>query len=102
MSDSPERTIGRTIGWAVKQLHNASRVRRAGWNGKGMWLALVKGSQWDLSSGMEPDLSNQGPQGEGGYAYRHPFIAMRAHDGALVPWMCSQADILATDWEVAS
>jgi hypothetical protein len=31
------------IGWAVKEMHNGNRVRRAGWNGKGMYLFLVPG-----------------------------------------------------------
>ena len=89
------------IGWAVKQMQNGDRVRRSGWNGKGMWLALVRGSQWDLSAGLEPKLSNQGAQLEGGYGYRGSFIAMRAADGMLVPWLCSQTDLLAADWEIA-
>ena len=89
------------IGWAVKQMQNGARVRREGWNGKGMWLALVTGAQWDLSPDLEPKLSNQGPQADAGYAYRGPFVAMRAADGMLVPWLCSQSDLLATDWELA-
>ena len=28
------------VGWALKQMRGGSRVQRAGWNGKGMWLAL--------------------------------------------------------------
>ena len=28
------------IGWAVKAMHNGQRVRRSGWNGKGMWIAI--------------------------------------------------------------
>ena len=32
------------IGWAVKQMWDGARVRRAGWNGKGMFLFLVPGS----------------------------------------------------------
>ena len=28
------------IGWAVKQLQDRKRVRRTGWNGKGMYLKL--------------------------------------------------------------
>jgi hypothetical protein len=28
------------IGWVVMQLQGGSRVRRAGWNGKGMYLEL--------------------------------------------------------------
>lgn len=91
-----------TMGWALKEMHDGKRVRRSGWNGKGMWLALVKGSQWDLAADLEPKLSNQSGQAEAGYAYRGAFIAMRAADGMLVPWLASQTDLLATDWELAA
>ena len=91
-----------SIGWAVKQMQIGERVRRSGWNGKGMWLVLVAAAQWDLSADLEPTVSNQGPLADGGYAYRGPFVAMRAADGMLVPWLCSQSDLLATDWELAA
>lgn len=90
-----------TIGWAVKQLHNGSRVRRVGWNGKGMWLALITGAQWDMPRDLDLKLSIQNQEAKGGYAYRGPFVAMRAADGMLVPWLCSQSDLLAADWEIA-
>ena len=70
------------IGWAVKQLWNAKRVRRAGWNGKGMWLAL-----------QIPDQNSK---------MTLPYVYMSTAQGALVPWLCSQADLLAIDWEIAS
>ncbi len=28
-----------------------------------------------------------------------PFVYMRTVTGDLVPWLCSQTDLLATDWE---
>lgn len=88
------------IGWAVKQLQDGSRVRRSGWNGKGMWLTLVRGSTWNLD--REVDLTLSRPGGlEDGYERRSDFVGMRAADGALVPWLCSQTDLLATDWEAA-
>ena len=90
------------IGWAVKEMRNGSRVRRSGWNGKGMWLSLVSGAQWDLSRSLEPTISNQGDMGDAGYAYRGQFVAMRAADGMLIPWLASQTDLLATDWEIAT
>lgn len=68
------------IGWAVKQLHIGSRVRRAGWNGKGMWLAL-----------QVPDENSK---------MTLPYIYMSTVDGNLVPWLASQTDILSVDWEV--
>ena len=67
------------IGWAIKEMHNGARVRRAGWNGKGMWLAL-----------QVPDPGSK---------MTLPYIYMSTVTGDLVPWLASQMDILAVDWE---
>lgn len=69
------------IGWAVDCLRSGERVRRAGWNGKGMWLAL-----------QVPDAHSK---------MTLPYIFMSTAQGDLVPWLASQTDILADDWEIA-
>lgn len=76
-----------TIGWAVKQMHNGERVRRSGWNGKGMFLFLV--NNWTYTDGRQDNYPNQ------------PFVAMKTADDKVVPWLCSQTDLLAVDWELA-
>jgi hypothetical protein len=77
-----------TIGWAVKQLQHGDQVRRAGWNGKGMALFLVKNwSDEGFADGQHPPTL--------------PFVAMRTVQGGIVPWLCSQTDLLAADWESA-
>lgn len=68
-----------TIGWAVKQLHHGLRVARSGWNGKNMYLEL-----------HVPDVNSK---------MTLPYVDMRTAQGDLVPWLCSQTDLLATDWE---
>lgn len=90
-----------SIGWAVKQLQDGQRVGRAGWNGKGMWLVLVRGSTWNLDRTDDLRLSKVGGLDDG-YEWRSDFVAMRAVGGGLVPWLCSQTDLLATDWERAT
>lgn len=78
------------IGWAVKQLWHGDRVRRAGWNGKGMYLFLVNRQCWFCEvSSAEAGLPNL------------PFIAMKTAMNEVVPWLCSQTDLLAADWETA-
>lgn len=84
------------IGWAVKQMHNGSLVRRAGWNGKGMCLFLVPGSRFIVN---RPPLLGIYP--EGTEVEYHPHVDMETAQGYVVPWLCSQADLLATDWEIA-
>lgn len=89
-----------TIGWAVKQLQDGKHVRRKGWNSKDVWLTLIKGLQWDMPREHDLTLSKAGGLKDG-YEWRSDFVAMRAVGGALVPWSCSQSDLLATDWEIA-
>lgn len=93
-------TTANDIGWAVAQLKQGSRVRRAGWNGKNMWLVMIFGSQWDLPPARDHDLSEPGGIIKDGYRYRSDWIAIRAAGGALVPWLASQADLLAIDYEM--
>lgn len=69
------------IGWAVKQMQNGSKVRRSGWNGKNMYLML-----------QVPDANSK---------MTLPYVFMFTATKDLVPWLCSQTDLLATDWEFA-
>ena len=75
------------IGWAVKELNDGNRVRRAGWNGKGMYLFLVL--NWTFTDGKNDNSPTC------------PFVALKTVDGGDIPWLASQADLLAVDWETA-
>jgi hypothetical protein len=86
------------IGWAVKELLDGRRVARQGWNGKGIWLVLIRGSVWNMDREFDLKLSESGGLPDG-YEWRSDFVAIRAVGGGLVPWICSQMDLLATDWE---
>lgn len=86
------------IGWAVKQLWYGEMVRRAGWNGKGMFLLMndcagYPETHYDVPTPAEVRrLENVGPAN---------WIGMKTADNKFVPWLCSQTDLLATDWEIA-
>ncbi len=70
------------FGWALSKLKSGNAVRRTGWNGKGMWVAL-----------QVPDEHSK---------MQLPYLYMKTADGKLVPWLASQTDILSTDWELAN
>lgn len=87
------------VGWAVREMRSGHRVRRAGWNGKGMWLAFVTGDSWELRKGSIPlDVFHSVARDTDKFA---PWIGMRTADRQFVPWLASQTDLLAEDWEVA-
>lgn len=113
-----------TFGEAIEAMKRGARVQRAGWNGKGMWLALTPRAEvawteasaparllhdeqqrdWHahpmnaeaLAGGMRP-LHTEQPS----VVVCDPHIDMRTAQGTLQPgWLASQADMLAEDWAV--
>ena len=80
---------------AVQNLKDGYKVARAGWNGKGMFIFLVKGSTFAVN---RPPLNQFYP--EGTLINYRPHVDMKTVDGDIVPWICSQSDMLANDWEI--
>lgn len=91
------RWNGNTFGDALRWLKEGKRVARTGWNGKGMFLFLVPGSQFTVN---RPPLNVIYPEGTV-IDYRS-HIDMKTADGSIVPWVCSQTDALAEDWQIVT
>lgn len=83
------------FGKAIEALKEGKRVARVGWNGKGMFLFLVPGSNFRVN--REPLLSIMG---EGAEVTYRPHIDMKDAEGKVVPWLASQTDMLAEDWVI--
>jgi Protein of unknown function (DUF2829) len=77
---SPKESLFYDFGWALMMMRSAKKVARKNWNGKGMWLRL-----------QYPDVNSKMSQ---------PYIYMKTADNHLVPWVASQTDLVACDWEV--
>ena len=90
-----DMSIKGTFGFerALAELKLGQKVAREGWNGKGMFLFLVPGSTFQVN---RPPLLGIYPEGtEINY---HAHIDIKAVDGRIIPWVCSQKDMLAEDW----
>lgn len=85
---------------ALLALKNGYRVRRAGWNGKGMWLTLSPGGMVSAEKFWAPNNREWAMKQLNKQAYVHPYITMKTADDQIVPWVASQTDILGEDWEV--
>jgi len=76
------------FGEALDVLKHGNSVQRSGWNGKGLWLTL-----------QTPDANSKMTLP---YIYiSYPTDAINT-PGARVPWLASQTDLLAEDWDVVS
>ena len=80
---------------ALELIKDGKKVSRTGWNGKGMFIFLVSGSQFKVD--RKPLL---GIYPEGTEIDYRPHVDMRTADNQIVPWFCTQSDMLADDWEV--
>lgn len=68
------------FGQAIAELKQGKKVCRIGWNGKGMHLEL-----------QEPDEHSK---------MTLPYIWMWTACKNRVPWLASQTDMLAEDWQI--
>lgn len=87
-------TDGMTFGLAVEAMKKGKTITRAGWNGKGMFLFVIQGSN---------DIAKLHGYGFGEMLNEPTFrdaIFMKTVDNQLVPWTASQTDILANDWSI--
>lgn len=83
------------FGFALEVLKNGGKVVRKGWNGKGMYVFKIgnemsRGDGWTYTNGKNDNL----PLRE--------FLAMKTADNEVVPWVASQTDLLAEDWDAVN
>ncbi len=64
---------------ALECLKYGDKVARQNWNGKNQWVCIQT-----LDSNSKMTL---------------PYIYIKTATGDLVPWLASQTDILANDWQ---
>jgi hypothetical protein len=70
---------------ALTALAKGHEVRRAGWDGKDMYLVAADDGTFRIGDRTEGVLSS--------------FIVKKQEDGSFAPWIASQAELLANDWE---
>jgi hypothetical protein len=85
--------------FALQLLKAGKKVRRFGWNGKGMHLAYMPGYPEGVPANGAAAAALGVPEGE--IIHTRPYIAMKDAQGYLVTgWLASQTDLLAEDWEL--
>ena len=83
------------FGAATALLKRGYLLRRKGWNGAGMFIYLVPGSNFSVNRAPLDGIFPTGTP----ISYR-AHIDMKTAQGDCVPWVASQSDLLAEDWEV--
>ena len=76
------------FGWALIQLKQNQRVSRSGWNGKGIFIELQTPDEYSKMTSPYIYIDTTGLQTDNLNAPK-----------SRVPWLASQTDMLANDWD---
>ena len=87
-----------TFGDAIEYMKQGAKVSRKGWNGKAMYLSYKVGYPNGVPANEAHAKAHNCNIGD--IIKYAPYIEMKTADDMFVPWLASQTDILAEDWEV--
>ena len=90
MHDDRLPLASRSFGWAVACMKHGHRMRRRGWNGKGIFIELQRPDEHSKMTSPYIFIDTSGLQTDNPDAPK-----------SRVPWLASQTDMLADDWELA-
>lgn len=95
---APEQPLD--FGAALTALKAGHKVARTGWNGKGMFVVHQAG----YPDGIPINANTARATGiaEGTVCKFRPYLMMLTADGEFVPWVISQTDALADDWQIVA
>ena len=68
-----------TFSTALVLIKDGARLQRKGWNGKNQFVEIQR-----------PDQHSK---------MTEPYLYLRNAQGGLVPWLASQGDLMAEDWQ---
>jgi len=83
---------------ALDACKSGHRISRTGWNGPGQYVVLQKGypdgipinENTSQATGLDP----------GTVCKFAPYLMICNAQGVFVPWIASQGDLLAEDWQI--
>ena len=83
---------------ALTKVKRGYAIQRKGWNGKRMYVVYQKG--YPVGIPINENTAKATGIAEGTICKFLPYLMMKTADGSFVPWLASQTDILANDWNV--
>lgn len=78
---------------ALLHLKSNKALRRTGWNASNQYVYLVPAADYPAQTDIaKAEFGESVPYGT--------YLAIKTVQGNVVPWLASQTDLLASDWEV--
>ena len=80
------------FGEAIIAVQKGNKIKRNGWNGKNQYVELATCISYKNTKGEIVNCNHD--------AIGNKALAFVGTSGVQIGWLASQADMLATDWEI--
>jgi hypothetical protein len=87
------------FGDALTAVKAGKKINRSGWNGHDMYVVYQPG--YPDGIGINANTANATGIPQGTVCRFRPYLMMFTAQGDFVPWVASQTDVLADDWQAA-
>ena len=90
------------FGQAIAEVKRGQKVRRSGWNGKGMFI-FQGFPRVEINVDKGECVTSVDAAEHFNVFYSGPVLCMKtAQNNIVVGWLASQTDLLSDDWELAA
>lgn len=79
---------------ALYRLKEGLALKRSGWNASDQFIYLVPAASYPAQTGVAKQFF-----GDNADVPYTGYIAIKTVQGTVAPWLASQTDVLADDWE---
>jgi hypothetical protein len=80
---------------ALIMIKSGNQLTRSSWNGKGLFVFLVAGSQFKVNRAPLLGIFEEGTE-----VTYNPHIDIRTANGSISTWVPSIGDVMAEDWKL--
>ncbi len=97
-------------GKALESVEGGRKILRDGWNGKGMYVFLFSmssfclkhehGYDYPMDDDSDNPIAHIGFDTDNQFIPLSDFLLLKTAQNTCVPWIPSQSDQLADDWEI--
>ena len=88
---------GEPFGRAVLFMKQGYKVAREGWSEQDTFIYYVAANKYPMSNNLMETMAGRY---EDDLVPYQAYIAIKAADDTVVPWVPSQSDVLAEDWKI--
>lgn len=89
-----------TFSEALTRVKDGKKIARKNWNAANQFVYYIPAAEYPAQTDVARDTFNTPDNSDPVMVPYTAYLAIKTVQGTVAPWVASQTDILAEDWEV--